>query len=58
MVQQCYTAFLENPFENVHMASSADSDWTVTFNAPGSPFDLELEIDSGARCSIISKAIA
>ena len=58
MVQQCYTAFLENSFENVHMASSADSDWTVIFNVPGSPFDLELEIDSGARCSIISKEIA
>ena len=47
-----------NSFANVHLASSADSDWTVIFNVPGSPFDLELEIDSGARCSIISKEIA
>ena len=39
------------------MASSADSNWTVIFNVPVSPFDLELEIDSGARCSIISKAV-
>ena len=57
MVQQCYTAFLETSFENVHMAFTADSDWTVIFNAPGSPFDLEWEIDSGSRCSIIFKEI-
>lgn len=58
IVQQCYTAFMEESFESIHMASSADNYWTVTFEIQGSQYPLELEIDSGARCSIISKAIA
>lgn len=58
MVQQCYTAFMEESFESIHMASSADNDWTVTFEIQGSQYPLELEIHSKARCSIISKAIA
>lgn len=57
IVQQCYTAFMEESFASIHI-SSADNDWTVTFEIQGSQYPLELEIDSGARCSIISKAIA
>jgi hypothetical protein len=47
---------MENSFETVHVASSEDSEWTVTFDVKGLP--LELEIDSGARCNIISKSKA
>lgn len=42
MVQQCYPAFMEESFESVHMASSADNYWTVTFEIQGSEYPLEL----------------